>query len=37
MSADSLAGVIDFSVKSTLDSIQSGYLGIEACKGDLDF
>ena len=37
MSADSLAGVIDFSVKSTLDSIQSGYLGIEVCKGDLDF
>ena len=37
MSADSLAGVIDFSVKSTLDSIQTGYLGIEVCKGDLDF
>ena len=37
MSADSLEGVIDFSVKSTLDSIQSGCLGIEVCKGDLDF
>ena len=37
MSADILEGVIDFSVKSTLDSIQSGYLGIEVCKGDLDF
>ena len=35
MSADSIEGVIDFSVKSTVDSIQSGYLGIEVCKATL--
>ena len=35
MSADSLEVVIDFSVKSTLDSIQIGYLGIEVCKATL--